>query len=127
MDFVEVDKTVPQERISVRSGEKSQGPSLLRIVEQMIDMSEISKLGCEVWQRTVTQFLDDTRHEPVSRISVCTRELKRIVSLFETVQERMYSKMLELGEGGRGGVKRRPEITVLSDVVEGLLREFASF
>ena len=32
----------------------------------------------------------------------------------------MYSKML-------GGEAEKPEITVVSDAVEGLLREFASF
>ena len=64
----------------------SQGPSLLRIVEQIIDVTEISKIGGEVWQRTVTQFLDDARHELISRIFVCTRKLNRIVSLFEIVK-----------------------------------------
>ena len=29
------------------------------------------------------QFLDDTRHEPISQISASTRELRRILSLFE--------------------------------------------
>ena len=71
----------------------------------MIDVTEISKKRGEVWQRAVTEFLDDTRHEPISRIPGCIRELNRIVSLFETVKERMYSKML--GAGGREGVKRR--------------------
>ena len=59
-------------------------------------------MGCEVWQRTVTQFLDDTSHEPISRIAASTRELKWIVSLLDIVKERMYSKML-----GAGEVKRR--------------------
>ena len=45
-----------------------------------------------------TQFLDDTRHEPLSRISQSTRELKRIVSFFESVKEKMYSAKL----GARG-------------------------
>ena len=73
---VEAVENILQERISVRSCEQSevidvtkissQGPSLLRIVEQMIDVTEISEIGGEVWQRTVTQFLDDTRHEPIS-------------------------------------------------------------
>ena len=71
---VEAVGSIPQERISVRRCEQrevidvtkisSQGPSLLRIVEQMIDVTEISDIGGEVRQRSVTQFLDDTRHEP---------------------------------------------------------------
>ena len=98
---VEAVENILQERNSVRSCEQSevidvtkissQGPSLLRIVEQMIDVTEISEMGGEVW------LLGDTRHEPVSRISVRTRELNRIVSLFETVKERMYRKMLGAG------------------------------
>ena len=76
----------------------SQGPSLLRIVEQIIDVTKISDSGDEGWQRTVMQFLDDTRHEPISRISVSTRRaLRRILSLFERVKEKMYSKMLGAG------------------------------
>ena len=70
-------------------------------------------------------FLDDTRHEHISRISARTRELNRIVSVFETVKERMYSKML--GGGEREGEAEKTEIIVVSDVVERLLREFASF
>ena len=53
---------------------------------QMIDVTEISDPGR--WLRTVTQFLDDTRHGPVSRISASTRELKRIVSLFQSLKKR---------------------------------------
>ena len=74
----------------------------MRIVEQMIDVTEISDVGSQVWQRAVAQFLDDTKQEPISRISASTRELKRIVSLFEIVKEKMYSEML-----GAGVVKRR--------------------
>ena len=48
----------------------------------MIDVTAISDKGGEVWQRAVTQFLDDTMHEPISRISASTRELKRIVLFF---------------------------------------------
>ena len=68
-DNVEAVENIPQERISVRRCEQSevidvtkipsQGPCLLRIVEQMIDVTEISDIGGEVWQRTVTLFLDD--------------------------------------------------------------------
>ena len=70
----------------------SQGPSLLRIVEQTIDWTKISDLD-EGWQRTVEQFLDDTRHEPISRISASIRELRRILSVFETMREKMVSNV----------------------------------
>ena len=53
----------------------------------MIDVTKISDTRDEGWQRTAVQFLDDTRHEPISRISASTRELKRIVSLFEREKE----------------------------------------
>ena len=59
---------------------------------QMIDVTEIPDKGG--WLRAVTHFLDDTRHGPVSRISASTRELKRIVSLFQSVEEEVYSAML---------------------------------
>ena len=55
MDFVEVDETVPQERISVRSGDKSQGPSLQRIVEQMIDVSETWMRGLAAYGNAVSR------------------------------------------------------------------------
>ena len=87
---VEAVEYVPEERISVRSCEQSevidvtkissQGPSLLRIVEQMIDVTKIPDPEDEGWQRTVKQFLDDTRREPISRISASTCELRRILS-----------------------------------------------
>ena len=67
-EYVEVVKNNPQERISGRMCEQrevidvteisSQCPSLLRIVEQMIDVTRISDIGGEFWQRTVNQFLD---------------------------------------------------------------------
>ena len=57
----------------------SQGPSLLRIVEQMVDVTKISDPGGDGWQRTVIEFLDDTRHEIFSRLSASTRELKNCV------------------------------------------------
>ena len=95
---VEAVENIPQERIPVRRCEQSEvigvtkisshGPSLLRMVEQMVDVTKISDLGGEGWQRTVKQFLDDTRHERMSRISACTREQRRIVSLFERLEKR---------------------------------------
>ena len=64
---VEAVENVPQERISVRRCEQSeildvtkvasQGTSLLRIVEQMIDVTEIPDAD-QGWQRTVKQFLE---------------------------------------------------------------------
>ena len=57
----------------------------------MIDVTKISDLGGEGWQRTVMKFLDDTRHESMSRISACTRELRRLVSLFESVLEEKFT------------------------------------
>ena len=66
-------------------------------MEQMIDVTKISDPGDEGRQRAVMQFLDDTNHEPISRISASTRELKRIVSLFESVIEKMYSAMFGAG------------------------------
>ena len=96
-----------EDRISVRRCEQSevidvtkissQGPSLLRIVQQMIDVTEISDAD-HGWQHTVKQFLDDKRHEPISRISASTRELRRILSLFERVREKTFS-----AESGAGG------------------------
>ena len=44
----------------------------------------------------VKQLLDDIRHEPISRISASTRELRRILSLFERVREKMEPE----GQGG---------------------------
>ena len=95
-----------QERISVRRCEQSevinvtkmsgQGPSLLRMVERMIDVTKISDKGGEFWQGTEKQFLDGTR-QPISRISASTRELKRIVSLLESAEDKMYSAMLRAG------------------------------
>ena len=95
-------------RTSVRRCEQSevidvtkiscQGPSLLRLVEQMIDVTKISDPEDEGWQRTVKQFLDDMRHEPISRISASTRELRRIVSLFARARVKMFS--VESGAGG---------------------------
>ena len=64
---------------------------MLRIVGQMIDVTKISDLEDEGWQRTARQFLDDTRHEPVSRISAS-------FSLFERVRVNMFS--VESGVGG---------------------------
>ena len=95
---------VPQERISERMGEQSevidvtkissQGPSLLRIVEQMIYVTKISDLD-QGWQRTVKHFLDDTRHEPISRISASVRELRSILSLFEMIREKKERRWLQ--------------------------------
>ena len=59
--------------------DSSQGPSLLRMVEQMIDVTTISDQGGEGWQHTVKQFLDDTRHARTW-----------IVSLSEIVREEMF-------------------------------------
>ena len=74
----------------------SQGPSLLRMVEQMIDVTKIWDLQEEEgWQRTVKQFLDDTRHAPVSRISASIRELRRVLSLFEKIREKKESRWVQ--------------------------------
>ena len=72
---VEAVENIPQKRISARRCEQSevidvtkiesQGPSLLRTVEQMINVTDISAAD-QGWQRTVKQFLDHTRHEPIS-------------------------------------------------------------
>ena len=103
---VEAVENVPQARCSVRRCEESevidvtkissQGPSLLRIEEQMIDVTKISDTRDEGWQRAVVQFLDDTRHKPISRISASTRELKRICLCLRG-QKKMYSAMFGAG------------------------------
>ena len=49
------------------------------------------------WQRAVKQFLDDTRHESISRISASTRELRWILSLFERARVKMFR--VESGAG----------------------------
>ena len=64
-DPVEEDKTTPQERISERMGKQIRG----------VQVTEISS--------TMEQILDDTRHEPLSRISERIRELRRVLTSFE--------------------------------------------
>ena len=44
-----------------------QCPSLVRIVEQMIDVTKISDVGGGVWQRAAKQLHDDTRRDPFYR------------------------------------------------------------
>ena len=58
----------------------SQDRSLLRTVDQMIDLTKISNQD-QSWQRTLEQSLNVTRHEPFSRISERIRELKTFLSL----------------------------------------------
>ena len=56
------------------------------------------------------QFLCDTRHEPIPRISASTRELQRMVSLFECRRKDVLC-----------GEAEKPEVTVLWNEAEGLL------
>ena len=62
-------KSIPQERISERMCELC----------EVIDVTKISSQGPSLL-RTVKQFLDDTRHEPISRILASIREVRRILS-----------------------------------------------
>ena len=79
-------------RISVRRCEQSEVTGVIKIESQ--GPSLLRTVGL---QRTVKQFLGDTRHEPISRISATTRELRRILSLFESVREHLS---VESGAGG---------------------------
>ena len=75
-------------------------------------------LEARVGSATVKQFLDDTRHQRTSRISACTREQRRIVSLFESVGEQKFRVSFE-----HEGKSEKPEVTVLWNEAKGLLRE----
>ena len=75
-DPVEVDKTTPQERISERMGKQIRG----------VQVTEISS--------TMEQILDDTRHEPLSRISERIRELRRVLSSFEKKKRKQVLRFL---------------------------------
>ena len=75
----------------------SQCPSVLRMVEWMIDVTKISDPD-QSWQRSVEQFLDDTRHEPISRISASIRILRRILCLSEKIRQ-TEEKMIGVTRG----------------------------
>ena len=64
-------KIIPQERISERMCEQSE---VIEVTGSSQDQS---------WQRTAEQILDDTRHDPTSRICDRIREQKGVLSLFE--------------------------------------------
>ena len=96
-DSVEVDKTASQERISERTGERIRVIEVPKIASQesvevfkSTPQEQISERMCEQSEvievteisGTVEQILDDTRHEPISRISERIRELN---SIFVTV------------------------------------------
>ena len=73
-ESVEVVKNIPEERISQHMCEQrevfefsSQDRSLLRLVDQMLDVTKISRQD-QNWQRAVEQFLDDTRREPLFHV-----------------------------------------------------------
>ena len=54
-------KSIPQERISERMSEQS-------------EVIKVTSSQDQIWQRTVEQDLDDTRHEPASRSFERSRE-----------------------------------------------------
>ena len=62
---------------------------------EQIGVIEVTEISSQVqsWQRTVEQILDDTRHEPMSRISEMVRELNMFLNLEEKIQEKKERKL----------------------------------
>ena len=86
-ESVEIVKIIPQEQMSERKREQI---GVIDVTKISIDVTKIADLD-QGWQRTVKQFLDDIRHEPISRIY----EWRRILSFLEQMKEKKERRWLQ--------------------------------